>query len=388
MEIVWDQESNKILVGKAEFATYINWKGWKEWAKAVVIKNDGWDAKFPHHPKDLNKFLAEKLGCTPSKMYKHFQKLQYKAFVAPYKDVFMKVGFKPGRIDERMLMRVIDNYAVCKQVYDDGLYNILPIVAFTGKSPVELKKEYKSKWKVIANNSLNKNKAIVNTMRKGWHNLENIADLPTTVLMKCSGNDWISLQYIAQHFKGKWSKSREMHREVMLFDDTRRMAEQVGKTVSYKWTPRRVKEEHDRMAKELNAQKYSPAPFPVLETMNLEVLEYAGFVATPLVSAKAIADEGATMGHCVAGYINSVRNGSYLVYSVTKDGERTSTIGLRKHYKMASEDSRWDINQQYGRFNKPVDDEDERDIVDIILSKLNKDECILTNVEEESTTHV
>lgn len=375
MQITWDQQNNQITVGKAVFTKYKHWKGWKAWAQYVAFENGKNNVIMSNHPKDVNKFLADTLGGAPSKMYRHFQKLQYKAFVVPYKDVFMKVGYKPGRIDTRMLVLVAGSYAICKQVYEDKLYNILPIVAITGMSPAELKKQHGPKWKVVANNSLHKNKVIAEAMLTGYHYLDEIVDLPTSVLKHWGENRHVLneevLRFIAHNFKGKWCKGKELYLDLNIFRDTQRMAERLGETVNYKWSPRRVREEHDRMVNEINAQKYSPKPFPVFEGMKLPCLEYKGYIATPLVSAKAIADEGTAMGHCVAGYVDAVREGRYLVYSVTKDGARSSTIGMRRGYKMNSQDSRWEFNQHYARYNRLVEDENEREIAGMVLARLN-----------------
>ena len=73
------------------------------------------------------------------------------------------------------------------------------------------------------------------------------------------------------------------------------------------------------------------------------------------------------MKHCVASYTNAVADKKYLVFSVQKDGVRTSTAGYTRQNDM------WIIHQHYGKCNKRVTDDDEISIVKRMFNELNKD---------------
>lgn len=409
MELKWDKEKNVVLVGNYEFKHYRPFRSrdWRYWADEVIRGNG---IKLPLvYGKERNQAYADILKCRPTILFNHFRKLQYKALVAPYLDVLMKVGYSRGRIDTKMLYFVRSNYEVSKTTYDDGLYNILPLVVVTGKSPQELSKTIKNKWKVLANNSLNKNKVIakvyITAIRHGhMYHLEalahcaSIAHLPTTLLhwhrKPLFSGGLPLLQYLTDNFRGSWGDRGKIIQAAMYYRDTKRLAEQLGRKFNPKWSARCMKEEHDRMTREINAKLYSPDVFECLKDVEPKSFSHQGYQATLLMSARDIADEGSAMGHCVGGYTSLVGNGHYLVYSVTKDGGRSSTIGLsrKKVRKWVSPEpgdvspelgdapyeckvvDTYEFNQHFGRFNELVTDEDEKQIPTLLLKLLNRED--------------
>jgi hypothetical protein len=297
--------------------------------------------------------------------------LAYKKFVVPYKKYLAKVDYSPGKIKAQSLSSIRKNLGVVEQVYNDGLHNILPIVARTGKTPSELKAELKGKWKVIAKNSNNKNRYLAKFPEQFYGD---VCDLPTTVLKNRSLHYQVvpdELRYIAMHYKGSWSNKKVVSDAGHLFRDTKRMADQLGLHVDVRWTPRRMKEEHDKMFSELNARRYPKTQFE--STKNILVKEFnAGeYSAHLLESAFDIAEEGNSMGHCVAGYSGSVRDGEYLVYSVRKGGERSSTLGIHIGEWGKDKTPYYMFNQHYAKYNRRVTDETEASIPQKILDLLN-----------------
>lgn len=373
LKIEWDQQKNVVSVGKAEFTSYISFKNSASWAGYILSQNGMHEQVY--NTKQRNKEIADMLGCSRSVLYKHFNKLQAKAFIAPIYDVLKKVSKYQGgqRWDGNIIRKVNESKDILLQTYEDKLYNILPIIALTGKSPKELKQEYKGVWKIISKNSLNKNKALVKAGSKYHANISSLAHLPTTILEKFSNNNAVVMEYIANNFKGQWNKP--LANETRIAKDAVYLAEQLGVTVDPKWTPRRMKEEHDKMSQNITAKKYSKDVFDSVKDVSIKAFEHEGYVATLLDNAFAIAEEGNAMGHCVAGYSGSVARGAYLVYSVMKDGERSSTIGInRRAISLAKKEyGQWYLEQQYGKYNTSVKDEEERKLAEIIVGMLNKE---------------
>ncbi len=64
------------------------------------------------------------------------------------------------------------------------------------------------------------------------------------------------------------------------------------------------------------------------------------------------------MRHCVASYIPNMDNGGYLVYSVRKNSDQTSTIGYIKT------ENGWKIHQHYGKCNSVI-----KELMEILVAK-------------------
>lgn len=369
MKIEWDVARNVISVGKAEYTGFIQFKNSQTFASKILADND--ISMSVYNTKERNKQVADLLGCSRSVLFKHFDKLQKKAYIAPVYDVLKKVSkFQNGqRWDITIVWKVNRHKTALQEVYNDGLYNLLPFVAELGLSPKELKVAYKGVWKVISKNSLHKNKLLVKRMDKIG---QGVHEIPATLLKYQYSVP--ALKYLANNFKGSWSKQEIMEKESRYFHDCERLAGQLGEAVDSKWTVRRLKEEHDRMSKEITARKYSKDVFESVKDIPVKEMCHAGYKATLLDSAFAVADEGNSMGHCVAGYADDVREGTYLVYSITKDGERSSTVGIfRRAISHAKKEyGQWNFQQQYGRYNASVKDVEERELAKSIVEMLNK----------------
>ena len=375
MKIEWDETNNVIRVGKADFSQYTRWRNSAEWANKVLVGNDMVNCRLNTYAVNRiedNKRASEALGCSRSVLYNHFNKLQLKAFIVPIYDIVKKIGYSRKGFNVAIVNKTNKNKDKLQEAYNDKLYNILPIVAATGMSPKELKQEFKGAWKTISKNSLNKNKALSYAASK-TNRFVALAHIPTTVLENFAGHDNQTIQYIANNFKGSWNKT--LVQETRLFIDTQLMAERLGEVADPKWSVRRVKEEHDRMSKELTARKYSKDVFDSVKDIPVKFLKSGEYTATMLDSAFLIADEGNAMGHCVASYSDSVREEHYLVYSVTKNGERSSTIGINIKHGWKGKDNKepyFILQQQYGRYNTYVTDEEEKNFAQTLVGLLNK----------------
>lgn len=391
MKLSWDEGDGCICIGSVKLNNYINWKSEKAFFRNLLDRVAP-HCHVSHHPKWSNKAFAALIKGSPKKFYQHYNKMQYKYFVIPYKHIINKVCFAP-RIRATALKKIVANKNILQEVYDDGLHNLLPLVAATGKTPQQLKQEYKGVWKELSKNTLHRNKTIVESVcGKDWskkyahRNFPDASKMPTTVLEMFSGYGYEVQEHITKHYKGRWS-TKNQTTAVNWIDvsykvtDTKLLANQLEQPFDPKWSPRKMHEKHEEYTQLINARRYSSDKIDWLKDI-LPCFEYEGYVATLLDNRKAIADEGTTMRHCVGGYAESVACGRYLVYSITKDGERSSTLGvyaskgaevlLISGDKGKMEKAKFSFNQHYGRFNSPITDKHEKEIGELIVKELNK----------------
>lgn len=365
MKIEYNKETNTISIGKYSTSKYKHLT-FKDWLYEVLIENDCTAKVYPR--KEYYKTATEVLTCTPSVMYKIFRKLQYKVYVVPYLEYVNKIGFKKSGVDVCMLEKIIENKEILDQVKEDGLLNIIPFICHRSKNPAELKTMYGKHWKKIANNSLHRNKYLsLFGVKAGEY-----TELPTTLLKHkrlCTHHSVELIKHLTLHYKGKWKDIEKNYAVIHLFDDTEKLADTLGKVVNPAWSPRRLKEEHDKLAKEVNAKKYSKDVFKSLEDVQVKELQHkSGISAVLLDNAFDIADEGTCMNHCVGLYTSDVARGTYLVYSVRDmQGSRLSTLGIRII------EGKYVFNQHYGKCNSVVTDVEQIAVVESILVELNKE---------------
>jgi len=382
MKMFYNEQEDAIYIGKWKTDTFVQYKTRAYWEKSVLSANN-----IPItvlHPKERNKVVQEALQCSSPVLYKMFNKMQYKHFVVPYKDFLMKLAYKPGRIDIHALSLIKKHEGILNQSKKDGLWNIMPLIMKTGKTPQEMKKEYGNKWKVLANNSLHKNKVVASYPCDG--DFAGIAHVPTSLLTSTNtGSSTLSmLNFYTSNCKGYWGNDKKIREVSLLLRDTDLLLGQINKMLNFKWSLRRVKEEHDKAVAEINARKFSPEIFESVKEIPVKEFQYSGYTAALLQSPLDIANEGAAMGHCVAGYSNNVRDGEYLVYSITKDGERSSTLGINVMIQRERKGAYthptgkdtfvkdFSISQHYGKYNRKVVDLDEQLVVEYLIEKLNE----------------
>lgn len=371
MQLNWSDESKTISIGNFKTNKYISHSLY-DWTNCVLIAN-GYNFEGKRYEfKRFYKEAADFLKCTPSVLYKIFNKLQYKHFVVPYMDYASKLAFNKRGIDPVMLSKIVKNKDTLDQVKSDGLMNLIPFVCKHGKNPSELKEMFGKHWKKIANNSLHKNKYL---SLFGVH-AGKYAEVPTTLLMQrrliqCASINL--MKHLELHYKGAWKDIEKNHAVLHTFIDTERMADILGKKVNPAWTPRRLKEEHDKLVKEVNARKYSKDAFDSVKDIKHKEVKHRGICAILLDNAFDIAEEGTCMSHCVGMYGTDVNRGNYLVYSIRDEaGNRLSTLGIII-YNDNKSPTRFMSNQHYGKCNSTVTSEDQIELVESVILKLNKE---------------
>lgn len=285
---------------------------------------------------------------------------------------------------------------IAEQCKQDGIENVIPAVVNFGMTPQELKKELgKSMWKKICNNSYTKNRIIYHSTK----NLKNVCfedfvEVPFTLaksgytylhkdIWKYMKNSGLPMKAFV---KGKMygypaiatEQQQEAKKIVDIYIDTFRMSQRLNQPFNPEWSVRRMHEEHERLMQMqrdiLRKQEAASNSVRFDEFQKLPVVEHNGVAATPLLTRAEVIAEGENMRHCVGGYAMLCAQGAYVVYSLCKDGQRT-TLGIIRYkttHEKANHAFNYILNQHYGRFNEQVNDSDFIETAKKVIQTLHK----------------
>ena len=268
-----------------------------------------------------------------------------------------------------------------QQCRKDGIANIIPIVAYYGKSPQELKKFLgEQAWKKLCKNSYSRNRLL---FLKSNHRVTP-ADwnaVPSTILK--GRTHWMPEVYEwlikTQDCRLKIiTTDYNIQREAIYYLDTKRMCIDAGETFNPNWSKRRMKEEHDRLSRiqqeiaNRRAAEYNAEYAKLLEKdfrelhKGLETIRFeSGVIATPLVNMQQVEEEGSKMHHCVGSYARMCAKGEYLVWHLTK-GDVETTLGIGVHQ------GKYSFSQHYGYCNAIIEDQDLKDDAESVVKMLNE----------------
>lgn len=366
-EIVWDKQNNTVTCGNIKLTSYTLFTKDRFFREVtgsdVNVQRNGLPFVLAK-----NKAMCEEFQTSFVSTYKHFMKVQYTAFVGriPNKVVnnYCRVWYKKKDIIPNLIKDVTKNLEVINQVIEDGNTNILPFVVFSGKDTQTLKKEFgKGLWKKVCKNSEHRNKMLFEATH--WKEL---TGFPTSVLQKLKMLKYHGPElmyeigkWYTKYFKGKWStlSDSEFIKIVTVFRDTKQMAGQLGYTFKHDMPYEEISKLHDKYVQAIREKRYSNERFNWLSENNIYSHHEQGeYSATLLDSPLGIKEEGDFMRHCVASYIPNVANGGYLVYSVRKNSDQTSTIGYIKT------ENGWKIHQHYGKCNSVI-----KELMEILVAK-------------------
>ena len=351
----------------------------------------------PMHPSHVQaKAFTDEYGITPSNFRKVFNAKMLSLWVDPVAKHVKRFGYQiGGKVCPWKVRCIHRNISEIEQAEKDGNVHLIPWIMHLDMSPKQLKEYFgKGLWKKISSQSMTRNRLLAENYNVKIRNkltLQSSITLPSFVLK--AGRDYISWNDIGtwaireSQLKGEDVKVRfprstassTCTRLIHLARDTQQMANSLGQPFSLKWDKEKMREKHDQYAALINHRKYSPVPYEHLKDFHVPEILHKGFKATLLDSPKLIHEEGHTMHHCVGMYADHVAKGEYLVYSVTKDGKRTSTIGFYKQKRAVFRDrgfvggrDEWEIQQHYGPCNASVKDEDEAKIALELVKLLNR----------------
>lgn len=384
-DFIVDKENKVIRFAGMEFKRFKLYAD----AKKVLSDFEAWNLPISgKHKNPTARAFSDKYGITASKFKAVFNAKMLNLWVDPIKEHANRFAYNSnGKLKDYMVCIIWEMLPEIEQAKKDGIYNIVPWILHEGKNPQELKEHFgKSVWKSLCKQTMTRNKLIASNSKRfryGEESIHSAIKLPS-YLLKRGGNqqfswDWTTEYLFAnnllngKHFKRTGSAGiREQVRLRNILVDTKRMAGTLGKGFNVSWSPEKMKQKHEEYVELINLKRYSPEPYECLKHFKVKQIEHEGFVATLLDSAALIHREGKEMHHCVGGYASYVADGNYLVYSITKDGERSSTIAFRKWVW----DEEWQFNQHYGHCNAHVEDKHEKEFKDILLELLNEKEVL------------
>lgn len=287
--------------------------------------------------------------------------------------------------------KYLETEELLQQCRKDGIANVIPIVAYFGKSTQELKKSLGEQvWKKLCKNSYSRNRLL---FLKSTYRVTRVTPVdwnavPSTILK--GRTQWMPEVY-------EWliktqdcplksiTTDYNVHREARLYIDTQRMCIGAGETFNPNWSKRRMKEEHDRLSRmqqeiaNRRAAEYNVEYAKLLEKdfrelhKGLETVRFdSGVVATPLVNMQQVQEEGSKMHHCVGSYASMCAKGGYLVWRLTR-GDVETTLGIDVHQ------GKYSFSQHYGHCNAIVEDQDLKDAAESVVKMLNEKNKRLDN---------
>jgi hypothetical protein len=138
--------------------------------------------------------------------------------------------------------------------------------------------------------------------------------------------------------------------------DIERQAAILDRKIDYKWSKRRLEEEHTKWTKEIMELEVSNMNDEHLQWLDKYLpLMPQGFKL--LSTQKEIFAEGKIMSHCVyTNYWNSVKAKRYIVIHVELL-DQSATLGLNVNDSIWLDSSELQFNQLYGKYNKAVSQE-------------------------------
>ncbi|AHK11115.1 PcfJ-like protein [Shewanella sp. phage 1/4] len=332
-----------------------------------------WEPNGQHYKKFTSQYKI-----TPSAFMKVHNAIKTQQWIDPVRELSKRLCFMfNGKPNPSLMEKLHTQLPIIKEIQNDEIDNIIPISFLLGLSPQELKNTLgKGLWKKLCRNTFTRNNLIAKTYRMGGdgrggaERLEILNQFPSTVLKRGFNSP---VQFSEA---GVWLCNNKLHHEENIrhiqniFNDTQSMASQVGKKFTpAKWSLLQLEEKHEEYLEMINARKYSPQALPSMKNITVKEDEYKGYRINLLESPLLIRNEGTKMHHCVGSYTNRVAMGEYLVYSVTKDEKKTSTLGI--NIKKLAGKTIYSLAQQYGHCNSYVKGE-EADVASYVIAKLNK----------------
>lgn len=369
--------------------------------------------------------FTDRYGVTPSKAAKIANGVIYEKVVKPHPE-WAKLCRKSSWVPTKAMARFLEHEALMKQCVKDRTQPLIPLVALFGTDSKGLKELFgKTMWKRVVKNSYTRNRTMFLEIVAGEeyihdHNLAQrrlrlfleMNEFPSTLLgLRRIRNHnypyWMYEKALKEHKIPMYhldpkkfhahtatepgevvitkTKPEQVWDDVITIQDTFRMAEQMGEPFDPKWSYRRIKEEHARLTllrEAWQARKRAEADAEYAARLTIDIpslhqwcpsLCVDGVYARPLQNMLEVQDEGTRQKHCVGSYAEECARGKYIVYSLEKDGVK-STLGIRVQDRNTEEGVQrtYRLEQHYLACNRRIEDKSVDKCAEVIVELLNQ----------------
>jgi hypothetical protein len=331
--------------------------------------------------------VSNRLWITPIEHYLNIYCL-YHSFARPYFHL-------------EQTKRVWACLPIVKQVYDDELHHIGPLVIFFMLPPCELKKRFgKSLWKRLCQNKLYFNKSLAGLLMQLNQDYERLTPLDDktfdkliplinvlTKVKKCfsyqHANEWnidtreldikgfngdiIDLKtklltWLNHHCKA--SNKEDIRRHVNLVRDTLFMNCELEESHLFKWrSPQKMRQQHDMLSKRLTQKRRNESLKEnqkiddkmqwltnYIEPVNtITKKQSLPIKATILNNVYSLINESDEMEHCITCYIDGICEQQYIAFSLVTPSSR-STLGFMLNKK----GTKYKFDQHVKKYNQQV----------------------------------
>ena len=317
---------------------------------------------------------------------KHVNRIFMEMLVDPVRKYSTRYAFNHIGPSMSVIKKLHEVKPILDQCEIDGIENVQPICLLLGKNPADCKLELgRSLWKKLCKNSLTRNTYLYKILRSRFSTqsvgdaLEELNQFKSKYLKR--GKSIFKTDVGSFNQYGLWSQ--ETGGRSGMARDTEAMANRLGEKFSLAWSKDKMLRKHDEYSLETQRRReaeilertasYDKQWESIAEYLPCEFVELNGYVASLIKTPLQLHREGEVMRHCVGSYSSSIRDGEYLVYSITdSSGKRVSTLGLLLPNDQADAPRRCIIDQHYGKYNSEVAEESALQLADLVVTSLNK----------------
>lgn len=328
--------------------------------------------------KDKAIAFTKKYSIPPSVVAKVANGVRWEQIFNRHKEWFKLIRTKDTKVPSKYAGS-IEAIPFIEQAVKDKIKHLIPIIALFKAEPKEIKKALGSTlWKGLCKNSYSRNRLILQgfDFSRSYEGrvelINNLQVMPSSLLKSKLKHHPHEALKLAKEELGISYESMKSSREVRVilqeFMDTKRMLQDEGVEFNPNWSYRRLKEEHtaaSRRQQEVYNNREAQQNANYLEPLKVDfsnlhtgLIPYefdSGVKAVPLLSVKEVQAEGSAMHHCVGSYANDCAQGCYVVYSLEKDGQK-STLGII--VSKVDDRKMFMFNQHYGKCNALITDKD------------------------------
>ncbi len=324
------------------------------------------------------KEAGDMLGVSVSKFAKMLNGAIHRVYIKPNYAYIKRFAYINGYLNYDAARLVIRDKTLIDQYLVDNNEHLAAFALIFGDTRAAKKVCGKGLWKSLSNNAKTRNDRICQQLLLGIDvnaksHVLGLQTLPSSLLhlspiLRLSEHlDNSITKFIAYLGRPLYKiKIEDVNDVYTLLFDCKRM---LGDNYNPKWSINRVKCEHDKEYKRIQALKYTAEEFPYCDTLPATipgVVFGRAFTATLVRSPLDLNTLGMEEGHCIGSYHQQCWNGDYIVYTIVEDSTGIlSSFGIYKYGDSHT-------SQHYHKYNKIVVDEARIRFVHTVVDVLKK----------------